>query len=423
MSLPRLNVFQRVILQWERLHPYNAAQAMRLTFSPGLADLTESWRTTIARLGLGPVRVEADRVIHAYSPTAIERSKVRVVPPDVTLASHLSAELNQQFEAGELPFRPFVSGGDTLGVVYHHWVCDSVCIRQILRHWLNRLTDPSGPPPAAMLPARRGYWHHFGPEASGWPVLPTILQQMTQAARMRRCRRLKTAGGSMDVRFHDHHAPLGLIDAVRQCAKLRGVKVNDLFLAALARVAAGFEGLEHPGRRKDLALGTIADLRGLSGRPVGDAFGLFLGFQNTFVGRRALADTDRLIRTIAAQSDQARRYHLAQASQIRMAMALLAGYRFDDPDLSEFYRKRMPLAAGISNVTLNPGWARERHPQIIAEFMRISPTGPFMPAVVTPTTLGQQLHVGVTTRNSAFTDATHAATVGSEFLNELAQLV
>jgi len=104
-----------------------------------------------------------------------------------------------------------------------------------------------------------------------------------------------------------------------------------------------------------------------------------------------------------------------------MAFALAAGALLDDRNVKELYRKRMPLAGGISNVTLQRSWAAEAHPKLITEYMRFSPTGPFLPLVLTPTTLGDRLHLGITVRSPA--DPSTGETIGRRFLDDLQKLL
>lgn len=422
---PHLNVFQQLIIQWERLHPYNAAQAMRLTFAPSIEQLTSAWRAALTMLGLGTVWHHDGKVIHDFSPGVIAASVIRPIDSEDHLNDYLSGQLNLAFEQGELPYRPFsctTSSGAIVGVVYHHWVCDSFCIRSLLREWLYHLVSPDRVTRTPLLPAGHGYWHHFGPGAAGWPVLPALLQQLSQSGRLRHCRRVHVGrANESNAAFAQVRAPAGLVAAVRHVSRRRGVKVNDLFLVALAKTARDLAPLEPPHHRHDLALGSIVDLRNLPGRSPADAFGMFLGFTNTILRGEVMGDTEKLLAAVAAQSRLARERRLAQAGQIRMSFGLLAGAIFDDRNLREFYRKRLPLAGGISNITLHNSWAAEAHPNYISEYLRVSPTGPFMPLVLTPTTLGDALHLGITTRiNGA--GAPTGASIGRRFLHELENL-
>ena len=90
---------------------------------------------------------------------------------------------------------------------------------------------------------------------------------------------------------------------------------------------------------------------------------------------------------------------------VRMAGGLVAGRIMSDRRLLNWYRKRLPLCAGISNVNLNRTWVAEAHPDPLVEYVRVSPVGPIMPIVFTPSTLGITLHFAMTYRESVVTPA------------------
>lgn len=426
-AAPRLNIFQRVVRQWERLHPYNAAQAMRLRRRYTYEQVTQAWRSALADLGLGPIHFQGDRVIYELCPSAVAMSSPAELEEADCLQSFLSRQMNRPWEEDTLPFRPFVQmengSGQIIGVVYRHCASDSYSIRLILREWLIRLHDPSRARKAPLLPARRGYWHHYGPFAADWSFIGSLLKQVNASVRMKKCRRLlPPRRPDVDVRFREYRTPEGLLPALRVGARRRGAKVNDLFLAALFRTCSILAPLEPTRRRRHLCIGTIVDLRNLAGRSPGDAFGLFLGFTSTFARPGEVRDAERLVQAVAGQSRRHRESQIPQASQIALTTALLAALCHDDAELQGFYRKRFPLVGGISNVLLNGTWAEAMHREgLLAEYVRVSPTGPFMPLVVTPTTLGNRLHLGVTTRTAMVDDPT-ADRIAEEFLAQLQQL-
>ena len=64
----------------------------------------------------------------------------------------------------------------------------------------------------------------------------------------------------------------------------------------------------------------------------------------------------------------------------------------------------MALAAGISNVTLTGSWLSDAAGQGVVEYVRVSPVGPMLPMVFTPTTLDDRFHVGLTYRSNLIDD-------------------
>jgi hypothetical protein len=149
-----------------------------------------------------------------------------------------------------------------------------------------------------------------------------------------------------------------------------------------------------------LALGVIVDLRGGATDALADAFGLFLGFTSVLCSIQDLRDWNRLIANLAKQNRQNKGSAAAQISMLRILGGSIAGHLFSRTQLLEFYRKRLPLAAGISNINLNRTWVADYHPAPILDYIRVSPTGPMLPVVFTPTTLGNRLHFGLTHRVS-----------------------
>ena len=125
-----------------------------------------------------------------------------------------------------------------------------------------------------------------------------------------------------------------------------------------------------------------------------------------------------LARSIAFQNQRLKRFDAAEASQFRLATAVVAGKVWPCEALLSWYRKRTPLAAGISNVNLNRSWVGQFFPDPIVDYLRVSPVGPMMPVVFTPSTLGEKLHFGLTCR-SAIISPEKAKALANEFSESL----
>ena len=147
----QLNAFQRVMLHWSELHPYNAAHTFHLA-GPMRADalreaIGETYRFN--RLGL----VELDEQ-GAYHHETDDTPELEVLSggssPERRLTEHLTGELNRRFERPRCrPFRFSVveAGPDRhyVGVTYDHWVADSIATRLVLRHVLGRYLNIADP--------------------------------------------------------------------------------------------------------------------------------------------------------------------------------------------------------------------------------------------------------------------------------------
>ena len=395
--IARLNIFQKTQRLWDTYHPYNAGQAAALAqrFEP--QAITDAFNAAIADLRLGHFVCDGSRYWIEPSPP------IAVGFVDKSLAEHVSGEMNRAFDARcSFPFRPFVcieEGRQTIGVVYQHWTADSVSIRSLIRQWILRLIGRAQPWPMSLPTARM--WRAFGGHTAGWSLTAEVARQFGIMSRMKRMRRV---GNSTFVRGESavlSTTVLGIIDSLRREARARGATVGDVFLAA-ATEACALHGVNAAvGDRRDLSMGTIVDLRGKSNVPE-RVFGLYLGFMTTPFAAGELSSFDTILARAIAQRHINVHQHAAEASQVRMGLGYAMGKLLGKKKLLEFYRKRFALAGGLSSVNLTPSWAGELHPHVIADYWRISPPGPFMPIVFTPTTLGDRLTICCTYRTGLF---------------------
>jgi hypothetical protein len=358
---------------------------------------------------LGRVRVEGRRVHHESLNGELKRYPVRVLPAGADLREYLSGELNRPFpDPIEPPFRPFLSAEDgctQLGVVYRHWVADSVSIRLVLREWCRQLADagPHGRP--AVQRSTPAYWDLFGSRCGSIHVEQTLLDLWRAHQRFRTCLKVQSTNShDYAVKVTLRAAPNGLIGAVKTYAKKQGVTVGDVMMAALVDAAASHIPMQHRPRRRDVAVGNVVDLRPFTNRDLSDTFGLYLGFTHLVFRPADVSDWSRLLRRVHEQSTS-RRPTVAQASTVWSAAALGVQRLMRPERLYHFYRKEMPMAAGLSNVNLAGTWADAMHPELIEDYVRISPTGPTAPAVLSTTTLGDRLQLGFTYRQALLTPA------------------
>jgi hypothetical protein len=268
----------------------------------------------------------------------------------------------------------------------------------------------------------QGYWSRFGPGAADWDLIGGLLAAAVWGAKLRKARRIEHFDYAHPLtRFAAHRLPDGIVEPLLRHARAHHATLNDLFLATMARVCDRHVAAPVTNKRNALALGTIVDLReALRPDPKRDRdeLGIFLGFTSVLCRKRDFADDATLLRAVAAQNARLKRQHAAESSMVRMCGGLLAGSAFSDRRLLNWYRKRLPLCAGISNVNLNRTWAASFHPDPIIEYLRVSPVGPIMPIVFTPSTLGQTLHFGLTYREAVIPEA-QAEVVARDFSERL----
>lgn len=405
-SSPPPNVFQRLMLQWERFAPYNAGQYMTLVGDLPTKRAMHAFDACVVGLGLDQIG-QVDSAAAARSSGALPPDRPADADP---IATFVSAELNRPFAADDPPLRPFVIRGDGVthvGLIYRHVVADSASIRLIMRAWFERLY-------LDRTPARVSLAGDLGPRRSLWQTARIAIREFARLRRVKRVRRLpaERADPTSAVAWRRIDWPNGAIDRALAAARRRGVKLNDVFLAAAAMACRDLMPLERPARRTDLGIGTIVDVRPAD-RPAQTHFGLSLGFLQTFWRPDELTSLDAALAAAAAASRSARENGDADASLLRLTFAERFCRSRCLEDTAEFYRKRCPLAAGISNVNLNRDWPAAHHPSPLVNYTRISPLGPMLPLVFTPTTLGTRANLGLTYRTSVLDDAAADAVIAA----------
>lgn len=393
IPLARMNLFQRLTLQWDRIHPYNAAQVLRLRGSVPSAAASEAWDATLHSLGLGRVVVRGYRYAHV-----VGESPLRVLPRGTDLQSYVSSQLNTAFElAHESPFRAILlreRGSTLLAIVYHHWVADSVSIRVLMREWFYRLTGM----PARTTPVPTSSDAMSPAGVVQLPLSIASIEQWRQHGR--HIRRLPEESlEDLTVRHCVLSLPANTADHLREGAHRRDAKVTDLLLCALARTCDRHLPARDP-RRPDLAVGTIRDLRPSQQLSDPDTFGASLAFSTIICPGSIIRDRSDLVKEIAKEGQRHRQGEAFQGTNTDRHVAVAAAHLLKRDRMLQFYRKRLPIAAGLSNVNLSSTWLAEHHPQYVMDFYRVSPAGPMLPLVVTPTTLAEQFNISLTWRGS-----------------------
>jgi hypothetical protein len=409
MQFVPYNAFQKVMRLWDEVHPYNAAQIMKLQGRADYEKLNDHWHRTLSRLGIGRILMNGDRYAHVAWNGEPGSRFIDVAQPTCSLEDYLTTEINRAFVGPEYcPFRPFVTQEDDahlVGVIYHHWPADSGSIKTLLREWFRSMYDPAKMRTTPLIVPDKGYWHYFGPDRAKWNVFEGFLSLLRYRARFSRVRQCPIHDDdNFTVHISVHPQPDGMADRLLAAARRMGYTVNDLFLAAMAETMHKHGVNEQTYDRDELGLGTIVDLRMLADRDMDDLFGMFLGFTNTIVRRQDLENWDRLLAQISNQTKFQKRSRASQASILRMAGGLAEAHFKPARKWIDLYRRRMPMAAGISNINMNRHWIAEYCPLPIIEYIRIAPTSALLPLTFGTTTTGSKMNITLTRQICYFDD-------------------
>lgn len=176
MAAIRLNIFQKLTRQWDEIHPYNAAQAMQLAGRFDEARVQAAWEKSIASLQLGAAKVEGGKYCWRFENAPM----MHRVASNQSLDEFFTEQLNRKFD-DDVPLRPFAidnGGSFCIGVIYHHWIADSVSIRSVLREWFLQIYFPDESQNGPMPIARAGYWQLFGPSLRRWNLWIAMLSTL-----------------------------------------------------------------------------------------------------------------------------------------------------------------------------------------------------------------------------------------------------
>ena len=407
----RFNLFQRTMAHWDSLHPYVAVHVTQVDQPLDWARLEDVLQALLRRRGLGPIRVDRRSGRFEYSPPT-GRIPVETVSGSDThphiLAREIESQINRPFDTSGpfVPFRVFVvptGSGFLLGLAYWHPVADAetvvLFLRDLLAHYRGDAGAESTHPAPALYPSpwvlrRARHWLAAVRKLLAWPA---------QMRRMRRSFRLPDPRpDDLSNGYRWFSLTPDQFDALRATARAWEVTVNDLWLALLLLGISAVTGAERRlGRRHQLSAGCVVNLRH-DLDVVGEAvFGLFLG---SFAVSHPVPETatlESLARDLRSQTASIKRNQLYLGASVDLAIARMAQRILSPRRQSRFYTKHHPLCGGITNLNLNRLDSLGGTPPF-SDYLRGVSTGPATPLVLSVTTVGERMNVGISFRPSVF---------------------
>jgi hypothetical protein len=417
----RLNIFQRTMLQWNELHPYNAIHVAHIPGPLDLERLGNVIRHILVRLGLTGLELDAPRAEFSYQggPAQCEIKLVEAADPTTALITEIELHLNTRFLGqGITPFRFFVvpeKDSFSLGLVYFHVVADAEAVVYLFRRIVEGYftSDDTGMFALADIypEPRDSLLRHPALLLKKLATLPGLVRNTFRSRRPNYRNIHDTRNG-----FTFFRLPADTLARLTHTSKAWGVTINDLFLAMLMR---SLTTVAHPARkprRSHMSIGCIVNLRRELGLDGPKAFGLFLG---SFQVTEAVAPGENLRELAAAVRDQTERvkrgrYYLTSSLELRFARRVL-GFCSTERR-KKLYQKHYPLWGGITNMNLNPLW-----PEANVDYFRAVSTGPATPMVLSVTTVRDAVNVGLTFRRTVFSPE-DIGRVHGELLNALSGL-
>lgn len=423
----RINAFQRLMRKWDELHPYNALAIAHVTGLPGADSLRRAAEALFAERGVARLSLDGDRA--CYEPGQ-GRALVEKIGPlarddSAVLAQIATEQLNRRFMPdGFLPVRFFVApteSGHFVGRVYQHWIGDEYWLNELFYAALARCleTSPPGPPVVAGLAPPR-----FRDAFAGYFGVDGVLRHGAGVAReLLRFRLCDGPSGPARDDLTDRvtfpAVPDDALERAKRRANRSGVTINDLAVASLAWTLHRMtRDRLKGGRRRDLAITSMINLRPLVPSRLPRETGLYLSHFNCFLRPDREGGFDGTLASVAAQCRGAKRTRSYLRGLLEIALADRIWPMIPRAERARYFSNQKPVAAGITNVRVEEGWTRGELGQRVVNVGRAASTGPMTPLALSVSTAAGVLKLGLTARSSLWSPE-QAEEIGREFAARL----
>ncbi len=411
------------------MHPYNAVHVVRIPQALDSSRLTKVINGTLQLLGLTRLTVNARQGIYHYHDRAFDCAVQTVDGPEssrVRLQIEIERQLNTRFvlDAPFCPFRFFVvPDGDSFffGNVYFHPVADAESVVRLMKRLVEgyrQETDLILTPSLELYPARHDSLLRQSPALLARKVLtvPSLIRNMRSS-----CRPSFRDVHDLVNRFAFFSLGIQQLGTLVAAGKALGVTLNDLFLALLLKSLAPLATSRmRATRRKKISVGCIVNLRKELGLDSQQAFGLFLGsFVITHLVPEEITVRD-LAKDVGVATQQIKGARLYSGMPLELTAGRLMLHLFSTERKKKLYQKHYPLWGGVTNMNLNALWDQQ-YTEMPVDYFRAVSTGPVTPLVLSLTTAGDVVNIGVTYRSTVFS-AKEIERVKNAFLDHLRQM-
>ncbi len=418
----RFNLFQRTMLRWRDIAPYNAVHAARVAGAIDERALREAIEGAVLRWRIAAPAIDPRRRRFAWCDAASFDVPLALHAagdaPDDELSRVIEGALNAPFAPGA-PLRFFAVDAGTshvLGIAYDHYIAGGDSIAALLGEIVARLASdparprtPPPPPPALYPPTYAGLLRHE-PRwfARALAAMPALVAESKRAMRPRD----RDPGDSRNAyRLFRLSAPEHA--ALRARAHASGATVHDLVLAIALRASADIAGPgRHASARPDVAVAAIVNMRRDFGEAHARDFGQFLASMRIVHPVPPGAAVEALARDVHAITEANKRGRLYLRTLFGLSLAALAWPLLSPQRRLRFFAKHHPAWAGVSMLQADPAWPDGLRPA--QDYTRGVSTGPLTPAVLAISQTRDAMSVGVSWRRSVLPDD-FAARIEREF--------
>jgi NRPS condensation-like uncharacterized protein len=400
----KLNIFQRSMLQWNELNPYNAVNVARIPGALDFERLQKAINGTLEAWGLTGLTLNRKKGNFHYHGGPVRCEIKTIAAGEDSLAIEITRQINAAFTADESfnPFRFFVAqeqNSFALGLVYFHAIADDGSVMLLLKEIVDAYfgknqANPS--PPVELYPSRRDrlFSHHPVLIARKLAAIPSLAANMRNSCRPH-CRDSR----NMENGFDFFSLKPGTLFALKKSAKFWDVTLNDLFLAILLKCFSPLADVQST-RRKKISIGCVVNVRKEVGMHDSRTFGLFLGSFTVSHEVPGGISVKNLANEIHRQTLAIKQKQLYLGTPLEMAFARLLLPWLSSARQKKLFQQNFPLWGGITNMNLNSLWQPGKKSPL--DYFRAVSTGPTVPFVLSITTFNDFVNMGVTFRTSIY---------------------
>jgi len=410
-SVPgRLNLFQRMMLRWRDMHPYNAVHVVVVPRPFGEMPVAERIGRVLEAHGLTGLVLDRRRRRFEYEGGPAEVT-LEVLPGGVdplgVVCREIERQLNQPFPHSPRgnPFRFFAVTGEHsihLGLAYDHFIASGESIALLLNAIAEACAGTASLDAAPNLypGTYRGlFLRHPLVLARGLFTLPRLVATSRRSLRPRYARAEGAHNGFAYLRLDpDESATL------RRTAKAWGVTVADLFLAATLLALSPLAAQRHrERRRRQLAVASIVNARDDFGAEPQRVFGQFLASFSVAHPLPEGISLRELAQDVHNWTARIKRDKLYLQTIIALGVSDLMWPFLSRARREGFYAKYHPVWGGVTPLNVDALWGKSGRNHVRSwEYFRAVSTGPLSPLVLAVTTAQDTMHVGVSYRTAAF---------------------
>ncbi|HEY3180458.1 MAG TPA: hypothetical protein VGL25_16440 [Casimicrobiaceae bacterium] len=415
----RLNLFQSAMLRWRDLHPYTAVHVARIREPFDRMRVESAIANQLSTAGLtglvldrarrryeyrgGPAIVELDVIAatgdrHSAMRTEIERQLNRPFPQNGALVPFrfFAHDEGNEFDLG-LAYDHFIAGGDSIVVLLNDIVF------RYMGASIQRPRPNLYPPTFRPIVARNA-----GKLIRGVRWLPRIAASCRRGIRPRFT---DPADGYNAFDFITLPAPA--VGALHAKAKSLGVTFNDLLIAIILKaLARDLPERSRVGRRREIAVASIVNLRSESGVTARETFGQFLSSMRLSHPMPDGIALDALACDIHRETMRFKRGKLYLQTLLAVRINGIVWSFLNAGRRQRLYAKAYPVLAGLTSLNVDALWQAPVKDGTAPAYLRAVPTGPIAPLVIAATSSGNELSLGLSYRRSALTPS-KVATIGS----------